>query len=95
MDWEIESLEENLSEDPDNGEDKLAQAKAVKENRKVVQMKIHTFGILLQRMNSSAMEELQRVQKSCVARHIKQSLLVDEKNTPRNWEKAKEHFSEH
>ena len=31
MDWEIESLEENLSEDPDNGEDKLAQAKAVKE----------------------------------------------------------------
>jgi len=31
MDWEIESLEENLSEDPDHGEDKLAQAKAVKE----------------------------------------------------------------
>ena len=31
IDFEIESLEENLPEDPDHGEDKLAQAKAVKE----------------------------------------------------------------
>lgn len=31
MDWEIESLESCLSDDPEHGEDKLAQAKAVKE----------------------------------------------------------------
>ena len=31
MDWEIESLESCLSDDPEHGEDKLAQAESVKQ----------------------------------------------------------------